>query len=108
MFGLGRVGRARQRTRRFLAAVGAALLLCLQAFSAAYIVHESDHDCSGEECPVCLQIHQCFANFQLTDPGASVESAPPEVPLAAGDFAPVTDFEPPAITLVSLKVRLDS
>ena len=108
MLGFGRFGRSRSRTRRLLAAVGAALLLCLQTFSAAYLVHESDHDCCGEECPVCLQIHQCFANFQLTDPGTSIEPAPPEVPRTTDDFDPVAAFEPPAITLVSLKVRLDS
>lgn len=91
-----------------LAAVGAALLLCLQTFSAAYLVHEADHDCCGEGCPVCLQIQQCFANFQLTDPGTTLESAPADVPQTAGCFEPVAAFEPSAITLVSLKVRLDS
>ena len=47
-----------------------ALLLCLGlvaalSVSAAYIVHEADHDCCGEGCPVCrmiaLQIRLLFS-----------------------------------------------
>ena len=58
MFGFGRFGRVRQKARRLLAAVAAGLLLGFQVFSAAYIVHEADHDCRGEGCPVCVQLKQ--------------------------------------------------
>ena len=39
-----------------------ALLLCLCAaltvfFSAVFIVHAADHDCAGEDCPVCAALH---------------------------------------------------
>ena len=107
MLGFGRFGRSRSRTRRLLAAVGAALLLCLQTFSAAYLVHESDHDCCGEECPVCLQIQQCFANFQLT--GSGLPSDPPQigVPPTFEGIDPVSVVELPSLTLVSLKVRFN-
>jgi len=38
-----------------------ALMLCIAlalvlAVSTAFIVHEADHDCSGEDCPVCRTI----------------------------------------------------
>ena len=33
--------------------VGMALVL---AVSAAFIIHEADHDCTGENCPVCRMI----------------------------------------------------
>lgn len=38
-----------------------ALMLCIAlafvlAVSTAYIVHEADHDCSGEDCPICRMI----------------------------------------------------
>ena len=39
-------------------------LLCMAvlfavAFSAIYIVAESDHDCTGEHCAICHQIELC-------------------------------------------------
>ena len=38
-----------------------ALMLCIAlalvlAVSTVYIVHEADHDCSGEDCPICRMI----------------------------------------------------
>ena len=55
MFGLGRFGRVRQKTRRFLAAVAAGLFLAFQVFSAAYIVHEADHDCLVD-ADICREV----------------------------------------------------
>ena len=104
---MGQMGRMRQKTRRLLAAVGAALLLSFQAFSVAYLVHESHHDCCGEGCPVCFQLQQSVANLQLAGPGGASEPAPVEVPAACGVFEPAAAVEPSAITLVSLKVRLN-
>ncbi len=45
----------RERKRRI------ALFLCLGMImvllsSFAYIIHEADHDCTGENCPVCQMI----------------------------------------------------
>lgn len=37
-----------------------AIVLCLaMAFSVAFIVLESDHDCIGEHCEICLEIEAC-------------------------------------------------
>jgi len=107
MFGFGKFGHARQATRRFLAAVGVALLLGLQAFSTAYLVHESDHQCCGDGCPVCLQLQQCVANFQLA--GSEMPSEPPHIgiPPTFDGMSPVAVVELPSLTLVSLKVRFN-
>ena len=107
MFGFGRFGRVRQRTRRFLAAVGAAFLLGFQVFSAAYVAHETDHDCCGDGCPVCVQLQQCVANFQLA--GSGLPSEPPHIgiPPTFEGIAPVADVEWPSLTLVSFKVRFN-
>ena len=107
MFGFGRFGRMRQRTRQFLAAVGVAILLGFQVFSAAYVAHEADHECSGEGCPVCVQLQQCVANFQLA--GSGLSSNPPQIgiPQTFEGIAPVSVVELPSLTLVSLKVRFN-
>lgn len=43
-----------------LLSVTLALLLCsVVMFSAFYVVAENNHDCSGENCPICFQINMC-------------------------------------------------
>ncbi len=97
----------RQATRRFLAAVGVALLLGLQAFSTAYLVHESDHQCCGDGCPVCLQLQQCVANFQLAGSGLAADAADTPLPVTATDQAIPAVVVSPSLTLVSQKVQFN-
>ncbi len=42
-----------KRIGALMLCIGMALVL---AVSAAFIIHEADHDCSGEDCPVCRMI----------------------------------------------------
>lgn len=107
MFGFGIFGHARQKTRRFLAFAGIALLFCFQLFSLAYIAIEADHDCCGEDCPICLDIRHCLANLQLTGSGLEDASVGDELP-PADTYCPPSSV--PALvsaTPVSLKVRLN-
>ncbi|MCR4883206.1 MAG: hypothetical protein K6A68_06530 [Clostridiales bacterium] len=43
----------RKRIGALMLCIGMALVLSV---SAAFIIHEADHDCSGEDCPVCRMI----------------------------------------------------
>lgn len=45
--------------KRSIAIVAAVMLLFGMIFSAAFIAHESVHDCTGEDCPICQMIGQC-------------------------------------------------
>ena len=107
MLGFGQFGRMRQRTRRFLAAVGVALLLGFQVFSTVYIAHEADHDCGGEDCPVCVQLQQCVANFQLTGSGLEADTATVSLPICAVDRIIPVDVVQPCRSLVSQKVQFN-
>lgn len=44
---------------RILAGAISTLLLVALLFSGFYIAFEADHDCTGEDCPICICIHQC-------------------------------------------------
>ncbi len=44
---------SQKRIGALILCIGMALVL---AVSAAFIIHEADHDCSGEDCPVCRMI----------------------------------------------------
>ena len=45
--------------RRILAGVLALAALLALLLSAFYVAAEADHDCTGEDCPVCALIHLC-------------------------------------------------
>lgn len=45
-----------------LAAVTATAMLLVIVLAGIFIVMEADHDCEGEDCPVC----QCLENCQTT------------------------------------------
>ena len=107
MFGLGRFGRMRQRTRRLLAAVGVAILLGFQVLSAAYVAHEAGHDCSGDGCPICIQLQQCVANFQLTGSGLEADTAGVSLPIIAADRIVLVEFALSNRSLVAQKIQFN-
>lgn len=107
MFGFGRFGRVRRKARRLLAAVAAGLLLGFQVFSAAYIVHEADHDCRGEGCPVCVQLEQCVANFQQTGTGNEADTAVVSLPVFSADAAVPAEVVPQSLLLVAQKAQFN-
>ncbi len=107
MPGFGQFGRMRQRTRRILSAVAAALFLGFQVFSAAYIIHEADHDCCGEGCPICVQIEQCVSNFQQTGTGIEADTTAVSLPVFAADAAIPAEVQLPNLSLVSQKVQFN-
>ncbi len=107
MFGFGRFGRMYQQTQRLLAAVGVAFLLGFQIFSAAYIAHEADHECCGDGCPVCVQLQQCVANFQLIGSGLEADATSAPVPIITADQIVPVEVLPPPQSLVALKVQFN-
>lgn len=105
MFGFGRFGR--EKPRRILSAVAAALFLGFQVFSAAYIIHEADHDCCGEGCPICVQIEQCVSNFQQTGTGIEADTTVVPIPVFAVEAAIPAEVQLPSLSLVSQKVQFN-
>ena len=48
-----------QKSRKILAAVLAAVVLCAFLSSALFIIHEAEHNCEGEACRVCAILTVC-------------------------------------------------
>ncbi|MBR1913060.1 MAG: hypothetical protein IJ828_11995 [Treponema sp.] len=44
----------------------AVLFMTCTLYSVLYISHESHHECSGEDCPVCLVIAISMQNMKLS------------------------------------------
>ena len=63
----------RHNRTRAAAAVMAAVLVALLAFSAAAVAAEARHDCSGADCAVCALVRTAVARFAIG--GAAVLAA---------------------------------
>ena len=92
--------------------VALSLLLCFVVASLSatiFIITQADHDCTGESCLVCAQIHNAQELLERIGKTAVVISI-----AAVGIFTAVTAwtklyfFECSPSTLVSVKVRLNN
>lgn len=52
------------KRERIVAAVLAALAVLVMLSSAFFIVAHAEHDCEGEDCPICEQLCACVKSFQ--------------------------------------------
>ena len=58
---------------RIAAAVLAAITVLAVIFSSAFIIEHADHDCTGEDCPICEQLCACAQNLKnLTAAAATI------------------------------------
>lgn len=96
------------RHKRIMAGIMGILMLLIILFSAFYIAAEADHDCTGEDCPICACIHQCEKTLYQISDGIAVQTAV-IIPFVFMLVIPVLftvciQHE----TLISKKIRLNS
>ncbi|MCR5060383.1 MAG: hypothetical protein K6A80_05035 [Saccharofermentans sp.] len=93
--------------KKIMAGIMGILMLFIVLFSAFYIIAEADHDCDGEDCPVCTCIQQCVNTLHQTDDGMPRQAAVivSVVLLSVSVVIPVLVI--PLETPVSSKVRLN-
>jgi len=95
------------RRQKHATALLCVLLLAVLTVSSAFILLEHDHDCAGDDCPICLAIHQAKKNMTCLGlgegslPSSASMQTPPSLPCF---FRAVVPAAVPA-TLVLLKVR---
>ena len=51
-------------SKKFLALMLAGLFMFVVIFSVTFTALEVNHECSGEECPVCFQLCVCSDNLK--------------------------------------------
>lgn len=66
-----RLNRFHNRKNRAAAVILAAIVLVVMLFSVSALSHAVHHDCTGEDCPVCICIHQYESTLSQID-GAQV------------------------------------
>ena len=96
------------KNKRIAAGIMAFLMLFIMLFSASFIAIEADHDCTGEDCPICACIAQCENTLHQIGDGAAVQAAVivPVFFMLIPAFLFADDFT--RETPVSRKVRLNN
>lgn len=95
-----------EKKRRIAALLFAVTVLLVMLYSALFIAAEADHDCVGENCPVCYQINVCqnaLKNLSLAV--CAVAFAAAFTYTLCRSISACADVTP-SYTLVSLKVKL--
>lgn len=94
--------------RRGLLIAACILFLTISLFSSLFVLQEYDHDCYGNDCPVCAFVHAAEQNLQQLNSGAATGVV---LFLAVVAILAATSLwanPVAASTLVSKKVRLDN
>ncbi len=98
---------SKKQTQRRASVVLCALLLMVMVFSSLFIVFEHDHDCSGDDCPICVLLQQAEKNVTCLGEAESCGMAnwilPQSVIVQAWILPSVRNALP--LTLIHLKVR---
>lgn len=93
---------------RIAAGVMGLMMLVIVLFSAFYIAAEADHDCTGEDCPICACIGQCENMLRGTGDGTAAQLSAGIPVLFILLFAALFVSELSRETPVSVKVRLNN
>ncbi len=97
----------RSKQKRITAIILGLMVLVGMLFSAFYVVAEADHDCAGEDCPICAGLQQCENTLHQIGDGLAFQLA--VIVLIVFLFVSVcrSALRFPLETPVSRKVRLN-
>ena len=94
------------KKKRIISLVVAVAVFFVVLYSALYIAAETDHDCVGENCPICYQISVCENTLKnLSLAVCAVAFAAAFTYTLCRSISACADVTP-SYTLVSLKVKL--
>ena len=97
----------RSRIIHIAAGILTVVLLAVVLVSSFYIAEEADHDCEGEDCPICETIRQCEALLHQVGLGIILVASTVVPTVWSVLTGSLRACDLPQETLVSMKVRLN-
>ena len=94
--------------RRIAAGIMGLMMLIIVLFSAFLIAAEADHDCTGEDCPICACIGLCENMLRGIGDGKAAQLSADIPVLFILFFSTLFVAELPQETLITKKVRLNN
>ena len=95
-----------EKKKRIAALVLAVTVLFVMLYSALFIAAEADHDCVGENCPICYQINVCQNTLKSLSLAVSAAAFAAAFTYTLCRGISVCMDCAQSYTLVSLKVKL--
>ena len=94
------------KKKRIISLIVAVAVFFVMLYSALYIAAEANHDCVGENCPICYQISVCENTLKnLSLAVCAVAFAAAFTYTLCRSISACADVTP-SYTLISLKVKL--
>ena len=94
------------KKKRIISLIVAVAVIFVMLYSALFIVSHAEHDCVGENCPICYQISVCENTLKnLSLAVCAVAFAAAFTYTLCRSISACADVTP-SYTLVSLKVKL--
>ena len=94
------------KKKRIISLIVAVAVIFVMLYSVLYIAAEANHDCVGENCPICYQISVCENTLKnLSLAVCAVAFAAAFTYTLCRSISACADVTP-SYTLVSLKVKL--
>ncbi|MCR5784553.1 MAG: hypothetical protein K6G40_02785 [Eubacterium sp.] len=93
--------------KRIIAAAITAAVILVLFLSAFYIAEHMNHECSGEDCPICETIYQCTNNINQLSLAAVVLACVFAAISYLSEIKEEYSFIAPINSLISQKVRLN-
>lgn len=94
------------KKQRILAIILIAMFSSLIMFSLFYVAAESDHNCAGDNCPICYQINMCNSTSKSLSDGLTATAFSFVAILSIMYMLLLNADACISKTLVSLKVKL--
>ncbi len=63
------------QSKRLTTSIMTLMMLIIVLFSVFFIAAEADHDCCGDDCPICACIHLCENTLEQIGSGAAAQAA---------------------------------
>lgn len=97
-----------RKRRRIIAILLSILFVLSVIFTLSFIAAEADHECIGDECPICAEIQSCEDFLKTVSVAAAVFAVVSAVSKFGAVALPYFKSRAEATTLVSLKVKLSN
>ena len=102
-----RIAMIKKEAAKNTAVILSILMLSVMLLSAFYVTSEANHECSGENCPICAHIDQCESMLRSVGEGAAVLGLLAFLAVISSDASPVSCGVAALSTSITSKVRMN-
>ena len=100
------IANGKKANNQILRAIASTVMIVSIVISVLFLVHETNHDCTGEDCPICTTMESVSNNLESMGAGIAVVF----VAVVFATFVLqilISNSSKPAFSLVGASIRLN-